>query len=180
MTPRPASLKDVARQSDSVAEFGLNLTDWLHEVRRSTSRTQLERAYAEEPASLEGRFTGGKVADAWLAAYAEHLASRIRRRPPDWAFDQSRVAEEPWFDEKFASPTQRALALANSPLAFKRRNIYTPDVELPVRLRAGRPRKSADQKRASNAERQRRFRERRSAELQKLRELFAATGKNSP
>jgi hypothetical protein len=65
----------------------------------------------------------------------------------------------------------RTLALIHAPLAFKRRNIFTPWVDLPLALRAGRPAKSAEQKRKTNAERQRRFREARRRELAVLRKL---------
>jgi hypothetical protein len=171
MTPRPASLKDVAKQSDSLASFGRNLRDWLHEVRGFSSRPQVARALAEEPPRLKDRFRQGNIADAWLAAYAEHAASLIDSVPPIWAFDASRTAEDPWFADKSASPKLRAFAFLHSPLAFKRRNLYTSNVELPLRLRAGRPRKSADQRRQSNAVRQRRFRERRREELKRLRGL---------
>jgi len=173
MTRRPASLKEVADLSDSMAEFGLNFTDWLHEVRRLSSRGQIERSYLQEPRILEARFKGGKAADAWLAAYAEHAASHIGRPPPEWAFDESRVAAEPWFSDVLGSKRLRASSLARSPLAFKRRNLYTYNVELPLRLRAGRPSTTPEQRRKANAERQRRFRIRRKAELEKLRGLLA-------
>jgi hypothetical protein len=122
---------------------------------------------------LENRFPGGAIADAWLAAYAEHLALRINRPPPDWSFKAARVAKEPWFSDVLNSPKLRESALARSPLAFKRRNLYTYSVELPLRLHRGRPRKSLEQRRISNAERQRRFRARRKAELKQLRDLLA-------
>jgi hypothetical protein len=162
----------VAEQSDSLGEFGLNFTDWLHEIRRFSSRTQLERSYATEPKILEGHFPGGKVADAWLAAYAEYLASRIGRSPPDWAFKAERVAKEPWFSDVLGSAGIRERALARSPLPFKRRNLYTHQVELPLRLRPGRPPTTREGKRESNALRQRRFRARRKEELERLRALF--------
>ena len=174
MTSRPTSLKEVAIQTDSLANFGRNLRDWLHEVRSLSSRPQLERAVAEEPPRLKGRFPQGEIADAWLAAYAEHAASLIDREPPIWAFDASRTAADPWFADESASPKLRAFALLHSPLAFKRRNLYTSSVDLPLRLRAGRPRKSVNQRRESNAVRQRRFRERRREELKRLRKLLPA------
>jgi hypothetical protein len=177
MTARPRSLKEVAELSDSMAEFGLNFTDWLHEVRRLSSRAQVERSYGQEPRILDTRFEGGKTADAWLAAYAEHVASRIGRPPPNWAFHESRVATEPWFSDVLASKRLRASALARSPLAFKRRNLYTYSVELPLRLRPGRPSTSPDQRRRANAERQRLFRARRKAELKRLRGLFSGTAR---
>jgi hypothetical protein len=54
-------------------------------------------------------------------------------------------------------------------LTFKRRNIFTPSVDLPLSLRAGRPAKSAEEKRKTNAGRQRRFRAARRDELAALR-----------
>ena len=179
MTPRPTSLKEVALQTESLADFGRNLRDWLHELRRLSSRPQLMCAIAEEPPSLQARFPQGNIADAWLAAYAEHLASRVNHSPPAWAFQKSRIVPEPWFADESGGPALRALALAHAPLAFKRRNLYTDAVDLPLRLRAGRPVKTAEEKRRVNAERQRRFRARRQAELAALRKIAARVGKSA-
>ena len=172
MKARPTTLQEVAIESDSLEDFGRGLRDWLHEVRRFSSRAQLERALADEPPRLEGRFAAGQIADAWLAAYAEHAASIIDRAPPAWAFDPSRTAQEPWFAPEAASRGLRFAALANPPLAFKRRNIYTSEVELTLRLHAGRPRKTEDQKRRSNAARQRRFSQRRKRQRRARRAVL--------
>lgn len=180
MIARPKSLKEVAERSASLNDFGLNLRDWLHELRQVASRPQAAAAIAEEPPRLRGKFPRGHVADAWLAAYAEHLAGRIGRPAPEWAFAPDRIAVEPLFDEDSDSPILRALALAHSPLAFKRRNIFTPSVALPLRLRAGRPAKSAEEKRKANAERQRRFRKTRLLELTELRKLARRHEKQQP
>lgn len=171
MSPRPKSLKEVAEQSASLNEFGLNLRDWLHELRRASSRTQAAAAVADEPPWLHDKFPQGHVADAWLGAYAEHLARKVDRPAPAWAFAPGRVATDPVFDDGADSPTLRALALAHAPAAFKRRNIFTPSVDLPLRLRAGRPTKSLEEKKKNNAERQRRFRKARLEELANLRML---------
>lgn len=177
MIARPKTLKEVAEQSASLAEFGLHLRDWLHELRRASSRPQAAAAIAEEPRRLAGKFPEGHVADAWLGAYAEHLAGKLGIAAPAWAFAPERVASEPLFDEGGDSPALRALALARSPLAFKRRNIFTPSVDLPLRLRAGRPAKTIEEKRRVNAERQRRFRKARQLELIALRKLARKHGK---
>lgn len=171
MITRPKSLKEVAEQSESLREFGLNLRDWLHELRRISSRSQAIAAISEEPPGLKDKFPEGNIADAWLGAYAEHLAGKIRRPAPPWAFTPERIATDPVFDEGTDNRTLRFIALAQSPLAFKRRNIFTPSVDLPLRLRAGRPTKSPDEKRKNNAERQRRFRAARLQELKALRKL---------
>ncbi|MBL9215212.1 MAG: hypothetical protein JNG83_07030 [Opitutaceae bacterium] len=171
MITRPKSLKQVAEQSGSLSEFGLNLRDWLHELRRASSRAQAVAMVADEPPRLHDKFPQGHIADAWLGAYAEHLARKVERTAPAWAFAPERVASDPIFDENADTPTLRALALAHAPAAFKRRNIFTPSVDLPLRLRAGRPAKSVEEKREKNAERQRRFRRARREELAALRKL---------
>lgn len=171
MTTRPETLKDVAVQSESLAEFGRHLRDWLHELRRASSRAQALMAIADEPPSLASKFAQGHVADAWLAAYAEHVAGRIDLPAPQWAFAAGRISSDPIFDNGSDTPALRALALAGSPPAFKRRNIFTPSVDLPLWLRAGRPSKTLAEKRRTNTARQRRFREARRVELAALREL---------
>lgn len=177
MITRPKSLKEVAEQSATLGEFGLNLRDWLHELRRASSRTQAAATVADEPPLLHAKFPQGQIADAWLAAYAEHLARKVDRAAPAWAFVPERVAADPIFDEGSDSPTLRALALAHAPAAFKRRNIFTPSVDLPLRLRAGRPTKTPEEKRKNNAERQRRFRKARLEELAALRKLARKTAR---
>ena len=169
MSPRPVTLAEIAGRAESLEDFGRHFRDWLHEIRRHSSRPQLAAAVQEEPPRLVARFAQGGVADAWLAAYAEHLTGRIGRPMPAWADKRGRVAPEPWFATDTASPRLRLLALRDSPVAFKKRNLFTPAVDLPLALRAGRPVKSAEEKRRNNAERQRRFRERRLAELKQLR-----------
>lgn len=171
MSSRPTSLQAVADRSGSLDEFGRNLRDWLHELRRASSRPQAAAMIAAEPARLKGRFAGGDLADAWLAAYAEHLAGKAGRAAPAWAFGPGRIARDPAFAEGLDSAGLRALALAHAPAAFKRRNLFTPAVDLPVRWRAGRPPKTVEEKRRTNAERQRRFRLARREELAALRKL---------
>jgi hypothetical protein len=75
--PRPTTLKEIAERSDSIGDFGRYLRDWLHELRRASSRTQAAAAITDEPPRLRDKFPQGLVADAWLAADAEHLAGKI-------------------------------------------------------------------------------------------------------
>jgi hypothetical protein len=168
MSLRPTTLKEIAERADSIADFGRQLRDWLHELRRASSRAQVAATIADEPPRLRDKFPEGHVADAWLAAYAEHVAGKIGTVAPDWAFAPWRTSDDPHFDDS-STPALRAIALVRTPLAFKRRNIFTPSVDLPLKLRAGRPTKSVEEKRKTNAERQRRFREARRDELAALR-----------
>jgi hypothetical protein len=177
MTPRPATLKEIAERSGSLEDFGRHFRDWLHELRRHSSRPRIEAAVREEPPLLAARFARGAVADAWLAAYADHLAARIGRAAPGWVRAPARVSPEPWFADATQSAALRLLALRDSPAAFKRRNLYTATVDLPLALRAGRPAKSAEEKLRNNAERQRRFRARRQQQLKQLQRQLARLAK---
>jgi hypothetical protein len=165
MILRPKTLAEVAERSDSMEDFGRTLRDWLHELRRLSSRPQAVAAISGVPRRLRSRFSDGAVADAWLAAYAEHLASRIQSVPPRWAFQRTRSAPEPWFADAFPNSFLRIETLRHTPLSFKRRNLYTRSVELPLKLKAGRPTKPMEEKKRANAERQGRFRAARKAEL---------------
>ena len=131
---------------------------------------QAAKTVADEPPRLQDKFPQGYVADAWLAAYAEHLAGKMGGAAPEWTFAPWRTSADPVFDEG-STPALQTLALVRAPLAFERRNIFTPAVDLPLALRAGRPVKSAEEKRKTNAERQRRFRQAKRAELAALRKL---------
>jgi hypothetical protein len=166
MNHRPQTLHELAERADSLDEFGRHFRDWLHELRRYSSRAQINRAIARKPELVAGRFPQGQVADAWLAAYAEYIAGKIGQAAPAWVSSPRRVAPEPWFAVDAGQAAARLAALRDSPPAFKKRNLFTPAVDLPFTLRAGRPALSAEHKRRTNAERQRRFRVRRQAWLQ--------------
>lgn len=158
MSSRPITLQDVANRSDSLEAFGRHFQDWLHGLRNYTSRPPVEAALRPSPPRLRNRFSDGSVADAWLAAYAEFIALKLGLDVPAWA--EGRTSDQPWFAVGTGT-AERLAALRDSPPAFKARNVYTPSVDLPLRLAAGRPAKSAEELRRANAERQKRFRERR-------------------
>ena len=166
MQARPVTLAEVAARADSLAHFGRELADWMHALRALGSRPALAATIAKAPALLAGRFPEGALADATLAAYADLLAASIDIAPPAWAFGPERVAPEPWF--AVDGLRSRLFALRDSPPAFKRRNLFSPAPDLPVRLRVGRSPVSPEQRRVKNAERQRRFQQRRSELLRKV------------
>ena len=72
--PRGKTLREVAERSDSLGDFGRHRCDWLHELRRVSTRRQAEAVIAEEPLRLGEKFPLRHIADAWQAAYAEHVA----------------------------------------------------------------------------------------------------------
>jgi hypothetical protein len=166
MQTRPQTLAEVAARADSITRFGHELADWLRSVRTVGSRPALARTVEAAPQRLAARFAEGALADATLAAYAEHLSVRIGTTPPAWCFEEERIAPEPWFADE--GPRARLFALRDTPPAFKRRNLFTAAPDLPMRLRRGRPPVSAETKRATNAARQRRFQQKRRALLHDL------------
>lgn len=95
---RPATLKELAARSDSLESFGFNLRDWQHEISRLvTSHQALQQRIQEAPPILASRFEGGKIADAYLAAYAEWLANKANLPTPLWARRKSRILANPWY-----------------------------------------------------------------------------------
>ena len=164
MNDRPKTLHEISTRAGDLSHFGHEFADWLHTLRTLRTRPQLAAAIADEPVTLRDNFPEGSVSDAWLAAYAEHLATRVGLTVPAWANSPKRIGPDPWFSTD--SRQSRLRALRDSPPAFKNRNLFTEAVDLPLRLRAGRPVKSAEEKRRTNVERQRRFRARRALELE--------------
>ena len=88
-----------------------------------------------------------------LAAPADFLAARSGVAPPTSVFAVTRIAREPWF----AVNGPRSQLLARLAAGVERRNLFVAELDLSVRLRAGRPPVSAEMRLAANAEQQRRF-----------------------
>jgi hypothetical protein len=127
MTPisirRPATLAEVAAESAAYTDFGRNLRDFLHEWVKARQRSlSLAPMFAEEPVRLCARFAEGAICDAFLAATADFLARGNGIQTPEWALDEDRVLEQPWFSEPF--PSVRLLLLRDTPSAFKDRNLF--------------------------------------------------------
>ena len=140
---RPTTLFEVAKQAQSLEEFGLLLRDWIHHITRRdvSSRPALLNALQKLPPSLNKKFEQGEVADAYLAAYAEWISDRAGIPRPSWVKQKHRILDEPWF-----SDNARAVLLVETPASFRQRGIFTIPENV-VRLRRGRPRVSAEQKR---------------------------------
>ncbi len=115
---RPRSPAEVAAWSWDRTAFHYNVADFLDEFRRVADPAAL----ADEPALLRGRFEGGDVADAYLAAVAVSLAREIGCVPPGWVLQSLRRVERPWFAHPGAA--LRAMLLAESPAPFRERNLF--------------------------------------------------------
>ena len=66
--------------------------------------------------------TGDARADAYLGALAEHLASIQGIERPAWAIDPERFLDRFWFVPETRG--FRALAIVESPAAFRRRGVF--------------------------------------------------------
>ena len=153
---RPRTARAVARRSRTLEEFGLNLRDWFHELRRLSTRAQLAAAVKVRPPSLAKIMESGQLADAFLAAQVEFLCHRAALKPPRWTRDPRFVLDDPWF----SAPGRRSRAhlLIETPDEFRNRNLFTTS-EIVVPIRPGRPVVSRAHKLAKARLRQKRYRQ---------------------
>lgn len=107
-------MRDVARGAD----FAVRIDEFLDAF---YGATEARRQVMLDP---EPDRTGDARKDAYVGAVAEHLARRWSLRVPDWAADDGRDAPEPWFVGRMGVALS-GLLLAESPIAFRRRRIFT-------------------------------------------------------
>jgi hypothetical protein len=112
---RPATLQDVAVRTQSGESFDPLLREFLDNfyLADADGRTS---AIREQPVAI------GAVHDAYLAAVAEHLALRFGLPIPPWSDEPERFLSRPFFAGAFE--TLKAILLVESPLAFRRRQIF--------------------------------------------------------
>ncbi len=113
--PRPATLQEVATRTLAGEAFDLLLREFLDTFYSAKPET-MAAAIGSAPASI------GAVHDAYLAAVAEHLALRFGLEVPRWTDGPERFLAEPFFAGGLE--TLKAVLLAESPLAFRRRQIF--------------------------------------------------------
>ncbi len=135
MTETPYSLKDwlrehppdggafsqsaagVARRALGGEDFRIAIRELLDEFALLVNDGQRRRALVERPDA-----TGDPRHDAYLGALAEHLAALHELDRPAWTVEPSRFLDRFWFVS--GVPGFRALAIAQSPAAFRRRGIF--------------------------------------------------------
>ncbi len=154
---RPLTARAVASRAGTLRQFGLNLRDWFHELRRLTTRESFSAAVSHRPPRLRTRFPGGEIADAFLAAQVEFLCRRANVRVPTWTQSPEQVLADPWFGFSAPSAGLRAILIRDSPGEFKNRNLFTTS-EIEWHPRRGRPRKSLEELQEKNRLRQQRWR----------------------
>jgi len=115
---RPATLAEVAQRRNDGEELAPLLAEFLDTFYGALRRNQAQPLLVDEPARL-----AMAEEHALLGAIGEHLARRWDLIIPEWANDPSRFLRRPYF----TSPLEgfKALLIAESPLAFRRRLIFT-------------------------------------------------------
>ena len=83
---RPQSAANVCDDVNDAEDFGRNVRDWQHELRKVRSRPAFARLVSEVPPLLRDRLNDGGQCDAYLAAYVEWLSDRAGVEAPDWVF----------------------------------------------------------------------------------------------
>lgn len=117
------SAAEVARRVAAGEPFLPAVRDLLDEWQLLGSDTQRVRALAEEPPP-----TGDPRADAYLGALAEHLSAAHDLVRPSWACATERFLDRFWFLSDVMG--FRAVLLARSPAAFRRRGIFVDPASL--------------------------------------------------
>jgi len=113
--PRPAALDVVAVRTLGGEPFDPLLREFLDEFYGANSDMRA-RAIADAPSRID------LIHDAYLAAVAEHLALRFGQPVPQWVEEPSRFLAKPFFAGGLES--LKAILLVESPLAFRRRQIF--------------------------------------------------------
>ncbi|SNT50628.1 hypothetical protein SAMN05421812_107335 [Asanoa hainanensis] len=116
-----AHLGTLLARADDSTRWRL-IAEFLEEYRWEPQATRQALLSAEPAASGDERW------DAFLAALAEHLASKDDRAAPEWA--DSRALRRFWFP--FNTRAARVDAVVNAPAAFRRRGVYVAAQELNV------------------------------------------------
>ena len=115
---RPKTLAEVAALARDGDMLGFSIAEFLNEFYAEPLAERL----AEEPRSLTELLTDEGLADAYLAAIADHLSRQYQMKRPPWVFGPGRVLANPWF--AMESHGGRMCMLIESPSAFRERNIF--------------------------------------------------------
>ena len=118
MNRRPSTLAEVAERRQAREDFGRLLSEFLDQFYQALASGGAQAMIAMEPAALDDARE-----HALLGAAGEHLARRWKLSIPEWTNDPSRFLRQSYL----TTPAQglNALLLVESPLAFRRRLIFT-------------------------------------------------------
>lgn len=104
--------------------------DFDHSVREFLDEFALRADDQTRVAAIEERpeLTGDPRQDAYLGALAEHLAAVHGLARPAWSVEPGRFLESFWFVSDVVG--FRAIAIAQTPAAFRRRGVFVPERSL--------------------------------------------------
>jgi cell pole-organizing protein PopZ len=114
--PRPETLANVAARVRTGVPLRSAVADFLDDLRWARDRPDVDRRIVDAPSTVD------EHVDAYLAALAEHVASRNDIPVPQWAVTPDRFLDHFWWPSR--TRALRARALVESPAAFRRRGIF--------------------------------------------------------
>lgn len=115
---RPDSLREAVEQHlASGLPLYHSVSEFLDEF--YTRPAERQRMVDEEPGLI-----GDAREDAYVGAVGEHLALRWGLCVPEWVHDPRRFLHDPWYVGD-VGPALAAFLLMESPMAFRRRLIFT-------------------------------------------------------
>ena len=122
---RPSSFHQAAQWVNAgLYGFGEALAELVDELKKMDSG-KLSAAMALAPATMEAANRDyDESQDAYLAAAAEHIARGAGIDIPAWTEEKHRFLRRAWFDNQ-GLISLNATMLKESPLAFRRRFIFT-------------------------------------------------------
>lgn len=112
----PMTLQQTAQRMLAGVPLREATADFLDDARWVRDQADLAHRVRTEPARVSPE------ADAYLAALAEHLCARWDVQAPEWVLEPDRFLDRFWFPSN--TPALDAHAVAESPAAFRRRNIF--------------------------------------------------------
>jgi hypothetical protein len=116
----PKTLADAVRRTAAGSRvLDVTIDEFLDAFYTETDPETRQAMIDEEPP-----FLGVERDDAFIGAVGEHLARCWGLRIPDWAATDARDVAEPWFVGSMGVGLS-GLLLVESPIAFRRRRIFT-------------------------------------------------------
>ncbi len=120
MRSHPPTLADAVRwAAEGRRDFAVAIDEFLDVFYTETDPAVRQSMIAEEPPRL-----GVERQDAFVGAVGEHLARRWGLTIPAWAATDARDVADPWFVGRMGKGLS-GLLLVESPIAFRRRRIFT-------------------------------------------------------
>lgn len=116
----PTTLAEAVRRAGEGGDaLAVQLDEFLDAFYTEPDPARRQAMIEEEPPRL-----GPERDDAFIGAVGEHLARRWGLRVPAWAAGNDRDVAKPWFVGQMGHGLSELL-LVESPIAFRRRRIFT-------------------------------------------------------